>query len=46
MKLDYIYQDTAGQERFQTLGNVYYRGADVAMLVYSINDRVIKNFIY
>jgi small GTP-binding protein len=31
--------DTAGQERFRALAPMYYRGADVAVLVYAVNDR-------
>jgi small GTP-binding protein len=32
--------DTAGQERFRTLAPMYYRGATVAMLVYSLVDEM------
>ena len=31
-------QDTAGQERFQSLGVGFYRGADACLLVYDITD--------
>ena len=31
--------DTAGQERFRTLSNSYYRGAHGVMLVYDISNR-------
>lgn len=31
--------DTAGQERFRTLSNSYYRGAHGVILVYDISDR-------
>jgi len=31
--------DTAGQEKFHTLGVIYYRNADGAILVYDITDR-------
>jgi small GTP-binding protein len=30
--------DTAGQERFRTLAPMYYRGADVAILVFALDD--------
>jgi len=32
--------DTAGQERFQSVTTHYYRGADGAVLVYDITDKV------
>lgn len=39
---DVIYRiqiwDTAGQERFQTVTSAYYRGADVAMIVYDCTN--------
>lgn len=31
--------DTAGQERFRALTPMYYRDADVAILVYAVDDR-------
>lgn len=31
--------DTAGQERFRGLAPMYYRNADVAVIVYSVTDR-------
>ena len=31
--------DTAGQEKFQSLGYAFYRGADCCMLVYDITNR-------
>ena len=31
-------QDTAGQERFQSLGVAFYRGADCCVLVYDVNS--------
>ena len=31
-------RDTAGQERFQTIGVSFYRGADVCGLVYDVSD--------
>ena len=31
--------DTAGQEKFQSLGHAFYRGSDCCALVYDITDR-------
>lgn len=31
--------DTAGQERFKTLRTPFYRGSDVCLLTYAVNDR-------
>ncbi|CAH0553261.1 unnamed protein product [Brassicogethes aeneus] len=31
--------DTAGQERFKTLRTPFYRGSDICMLTYAINDK-------
>jgi len=31
--------DTAGQEKFQSLGYAFYRGADCCVLVYDITNR-------
>jgi len=31
--------DTSGQERFRTITNAYYRGADAMMLMYDVCDR-------
>ncbi|ORX33892.1 hypothetical protein BD324DRAFT_182161 [Kockovaella imperatae] len=31
--------DTAGQERFRSMAPIYYRGANVCILVYDTNDR-------
>lgn len=31
--------DTAGQERFRALRTPFYRGSDVCILCYAINDR-------
>ena len=31
--------DTAGQEKFQSLGYAFYRGADCCILVYDITNR-------
>jgi GTPase SAR1 family protein len=30
-------RDTAGQERFQSLGVAFYRGSDCCILVYDVN---------
>ncbi len=40
-KVTYVVQiwDTAGQERFRSLRTPFYRGSDVCMLVYSVDDR-------
>ncbi|KAJ8962060.1 hypothetical protein NQ314_005843 [Rhamnusium bicolor] len=35
--------DTAGQERFKTLRTPFYRGSDICMLTYSIDDRTSFN---
>nr|CAH7712167.1 unnamed protein product [Callosobruchus chinensis] len=32
--------DTAGQERFKTLRTPFYRGSDICMLTYAVDDRV------
>ena len=39
-----LYQiwDTAGQDRFKCLGNAFYRGSDVCVLVYDITDKKVK----
>src|SRR3990167_6196760 len=31
--------DTAGQEKFTSLGSAFYRGTDEAIFVYAINDK-------
>lgn len=31
--------DTAGQERFKTLRTPFYRGSDICLLTYAVNDR-------
>lgn len=31
--------DTAGQERFKTLRTPFYRGSDICLLVYAVDDR-------
>lgn len=35
--------DTAGQERYHTLSPIYYRGAEAAIVVYSIADETSFN---
>ena len=32
--------DTAGQEKYRSLASLYYRGADCAIIVYDITNRV------
>lgn len=32
--------DTAGQERYRSLASMYYRGAEAAIIVYDITNRV------
>lgn len=31
--------DTAGQERFKTLRTPFYRGSDICLLTYAVDDR-------
>lgn len=31
--------DTAGQERFKALRTPFYRGSDICLLTYAVNDR-------
>ena len=42
--------DTAGQERFRSLNKLYYKGAEIEFLVYSVTDRKsfeeLKNYWY
>lgn len=33
------FRDTSGQERFQSVSRLYYRGADVIVLVFDVTDR-------
>lgn len=37
--------DTAGQERFQSLGHAFYRGADICIFIYDITDKNTFNNI-
>ena len=32
--------DTAGQERYRSLCNIYYKGADLIVLVFDLTDKV------
>lgn len=32
--------DTAGQERFKTLRTPFYRGSDICLLTYAVDDRI------
>ena len=32
--------DTAGQEKYRSLASLYYRGVDIAIIVYDITNRV------
>lgn len=41
-KVEFILWDTAGQERFAQMSQFYYRKADIAVIVYSVNDQVIS----
>jgi small GTP-binding protein len=34
--------DTAGQEKYRSLASLYYRGVDIAIIVYDITNRVRK----
>ena len=42
--------DTAGQEKFRSLNKLYYKGAEIEFLVYSVTDRrsfeELKNYWY
>jgi len=37
--------DTAGQERYHSLAPMYYRGAQVAIVVYDITSQVCYNIL-
>lgn len=38
--------DTAGQEKYRSLASLYYRGVDIAIIVYDITNRVrIKGIV-
>jgi GTPase SAR1 family protein len=37
--------DTAGQEKFRSLGGAFYRGADCCVLVYDITNRKVSAFV-
>lgn len=34
----HLFRDTAGTERFSSLGRVYYRGADCCLLVFDVTE--------
>jgi len=36
--------DTAGQEKYRSLASLYYRGVDIAIIVYDITNRVSWEF--
>jgi len=36
--------DTAGQEKYRSLASLYYRGVDIAIIVYDITNRVRDHF--
>jgi small GTP-binding protein len=37
-KARFAYFDTAGQEQYRNILNLYFKGSDAAILVYSVND--------
>ena len=38
----YAYYDTAGQQAYRSIFNLYFKGTDAAILMYSVND--LKTF--
>lgn len=34
----YAYYDTAGQEHYRTILNIYFKGSDAAVLIYSVDS--------
>jgi GTPase SAR1 family protein len=38
--------DTAGQEKFRSLGGAFYRGADCCVLVYDITSKKVNTTLY
>ena len=36
--IKYAYYDTAGQEKYRSILNLYFNGTDAVLLVYSINE--------
>lgn len=34
----YAYYDTAGQEAYRTILNIYFKGSDAAILIYSVDS--------
>lgn len=41
-KVKYNYYDTAGQEKYRSILNLYFKGSDAALLVYSVDS--LKSF--
>jgi small GTP-binding protein len=41
-KAKYNYFDTAGQEKYRSILNLYFKGSDAAILVYSVDS--MKSF--
>jgi GTPase SAR1 family protein len=37
-KIKYNYYDTAGQEKYRCILNLYFQGTDAAILVYSVDS--------
>jgi small GTP-binding protein len=35
----FAYYDTAGQEKYRTILNMYFKGSDAAILAYSVSDK-------
>lgn len=37
--------DTAGQEKFESISNTFYRDTDACIIVFDITDKSVKNFL-
>ena len=37
-KAKYAYYDTAGQEKYKSILNMYFKGSDAALLIYSVDN--------